>query len=203
MFKTTDFTIQKFKRLLVLDRVLDIVILVLLIGLLGHQFGDEFRELTFDGRRALVVELVVAEVDEQAGEEIVLVADSQPQILGYRVGHFFRVDANGVLVWQAQVVGKTPRQFLHKCIDGAHAETTVIVHDAGHQALGIAFKRLVADFQLFHQDGLHRFEVKFLAVNDFAKRVHDFGLHLVGRGIGEGNGQDVPEIRDCALVFEA
>ena len=203
MFKTTDFNVQKFKRLLVLDGVFDIVVLVFLVGLLGHQLGDEFGELAFDGRRALVVELVVAEVDEQACEEIVFVADSQAQILGYRVGHLFRVDADGVLVGQAQVVCKASRQLLHKGIDGAHAEAAVIVHDAGHQALGVAFQCLVADSQLFHQDSLHRFGVKFLAVNDFAKRIHDFSLHLIGRGIGEGDGQDVPEIGDCALVFKA
>ena len=203
LLEVTYLIIKKFKRFLVLDRILYAVVLVFLIGFLRHQFLDEIGELGFDGGGALVVELVVAEVDQKSGQVIVFVADSQSQVLGDGLGHIVGVDADGILGRQPQVMGETSREFLHECVDGAHAKTAVIVDDTSHQALRVAFQFLVADAEFVNQDGFHRVRVDSLAIDDFAQCVDDFRLHLVGCGIGKSNGEDVPEIADRSLVFEA
>ena len=107
LFKTMDSTVQEFKRLLVLDWVFDIVVLVFLVGLFGHQFGDEIGKLHLDGCGAFVVELVVAEVHQKTGKVVILVGDSQTQVLRNRRRHLVRVDAYCILVGQTQVMGET------------------------------------------------------------------------------------------------
>ena len=77
------------------------------------------------------------------------------------------------------------------------------MHDVGHQVLCITFQFSIGDAQFLNQFRLHRFRIKFLAVDDFLKRVHDFGLHLIGCGIGESDGEDVPEIGHRTFVCKA
>ena len=151
----------------------------------------------------MVVELVIAEVNEQIGKVIALFRDSQAQTLRDGLRYLVRVDADRVLARQTQVMGKASRQFLHKGVDGAHAKVAVVMHDLRHQALGVAFQRRIVDAQFFQQLGLHRLGVNLIAVDDIAQFLHDFGFHLVGCRIGEGDGQYVPEIGHRTLTGKA
>ena len=151
----------------------------------------------------MVVELVVAKVDEQACKVVVLIGNFQTQVGSNRLRHLVSVDANSILAGQTQVVGKTTRQLLHKGIYGAHAETAIIVHDTGHQTLGVLLQLRIGDVKLFYQLGLHRLGVKLRAINDFLQGLHDFGFHLIGGGIGKRDGQDVPIIVHGAFANEA
>ena len=94
LFKASRFIIQKINGLLVLRIVLDVVVFVLLVSLFRHQFGDEIGKLAFNSRRALAIELVIAEVDQQACQKIVLIADSQSQLLSNGLRNLVRIDAD-------------------------------------------------------------------------------------------------------------
>ena len=174
-----------------------------MISLFGHQLGDKVSELVFESRRALAVELVIAEVDEQIGKVIALFRDSQAQTLRDGFRHLVRVNADRVLAGQPQIMGEAPRQFLHKGIDGTHAETAIVMHDLCHQALCITFQVGIGNAQFLYQLGFHRLGIDLLALNDFFKRRYDFGFHVVGRRVGEGNGEDVPKITHSAFVGQA
>ena len=155
LFKALHLTMQEVKGLLVLGIILDVVVLILLVGLLGHQLSDKVGKLALKGCRALAIELVVAEINEQIGKVISFFRDSQTQILGYCLCYLIRVDADRVLARQSQIVGETPRQLLHEGIDGAHAKTAIVVHNMRHQALRVAFQFRIANAQFLNQFRLH------------------------------------------------
>ena len=104
-------TIQEIKGLFVLNCVLDVVALILLVSLFGHQLGDKLRQLAFDRRIALVIKLVVAKVYKQTGKEFIFffIADPQTYIFSDGFRHLFSVDTDGILARQAQIPGERAR----------------------------------------------------------------------------------------------
>ena len=193
--------------MLILDFILDIVVLIFLVGLFLGQFRDKLGQLLLNGSRALVVELVIAEVNQDSSQKVFFstvcfVTDFQPDILRNGFSDLIGIDADGILAGQPKVVGEGTRQFLHKSVDGTHTETAVVVHDAGHQALGVAFQFSIADAQLLHQYRLHRIGLYHSAIDNLAQGVHDFALHLVGGGIGKGDGEDVLVVTHGILVHK-
>ena len=108
-----------------------LVIVFRLVGLFFQQFLGKNREFVFDGVLLFLVIFVFAEFFQKSDKILVVVVDSQSEILDDGFGHLIVIDADGILVRQAQVVGKTTRQLLHKGVDGADAEIAIVVHDAG------------------------------------------------------------------------
>ena len=78
-----------------------------------------------------LVVFVFAEFFQKPDKILVVFVDSQSEILDDGFGHLIVVDADGILVRQAQVVGETTRQFLHEGVDGANAKVAIVVHNAG------------------------------------------------------------------------
>ena len=203
LLKIAHLTIQEVKRLLVSDFILDGILLVSLVGFLGGQFSDKLGQLLLDGGGASDVVLVVAEVDQEPGQVVIGSADLQADSLRDGLGHLVSVDADGVLARQPQVVREGARQLLHEGVDGADAEAAVVVHNLGHQALGVAFQIRSADAQFFYQTCPHRSRLKRRTVDDLAKGLHYFVLHLVGSGVGKGNGEDMLVIVHAHFIGEA
>ena len=93
---------------------------------------------------------------------------------------------------QFQVSGKSADNLVDKRVDGAHRKFIVMMRDIVKQALGLC------DEFFFRKTGFgHKFlkaVVSKMTCHDFGQVFQNPGFHFVGRFVGEGDSQDMPEI---------
>ena len=93
---------------------------------------------------------------------------------------------------------------MHESVDGADAEAAVVVDDLLEKQLSIGFQRCSVDAELLDQAGFHAFWLILqIAVDDVVEVLKDLGLHLVGRLVGEGDGENLVEVGGVGRAFQA
>ena len=190
--------------LLILFFGLELVLLVLLEGLFREEFDDELVDGGSDTVVFFLIEFLSAEVFQHLGEVGLLRSDPFADSFGDGVGDFVFVDADVVLVGQVEVFGEGTREFLHKGVDGADAEAAVVVDDVVEQEEGVFFQLRSFELEVFEEVGFHALGWRGgVAVDDVVELADDFGFHLVGGQIGEGDGQDLAVIGRRFGTFEA
>ena len=203
-FKRLGLLAKKVERFFVLFLGLKMICLVFLVSLFRKKLYDELIDVFGDFEALLVVKLCLAEVLNNFGQVGIGASYLFSKAIGDGFGYILLVDTDIVLGRQMEVLGKGSSQPLHERVDGADAEAAVIVEDVLEEQLGVGFQGLPADVELFNQVGFHALgRLARIAMDDVVELLHNLVLHLVGRLVGEGDGEDMAEIGRGVAVFQA